>query len=673
MMSTKAFQRIIVVLVLLAVTFTVTWPVLLNPNSMILGYSGDSTGTIYDIWAQRTYGLRIFGSHEVFWRGFPFGFIGNYSPGFANSLLTTISFVFSFPLGEILAYNLLIMIGIFSTGYFMYWACLRFGCQWHVSLWGGVAFTMFPFHQLAAGGWISQVQLGLIPIALVWCHEFLVSPSWRKFGKMTVVVVISIVTNAYVFLMVCVMVASTVLYGLPRLIKACRRTSLRSQVPTGLVIILGASCVAFILNNLNLGVARSNDELSVYGLRIRELFQPTELASLLPRSIPRLMPSMYHGSNIVEVSQFLGFFTIASAIAGSLYFVRRREMVKIFSWLLFLGLIAVWVGASQGLTVFGNPLPVPAQFINSIAPYWRVYGRFGVVVMVVSVLAACLFWNDIIGRLSKPWGYLLVTGMICVSFTELWSPLPGKTTSFATPSYVKVLQSPDVNAVAMFPVVPDGHLVTYDQVFWQRLHGKKLMNGGPGGTDSYDFQMAFSNLANPFLSKAFGEVGIDTVVVDKNAYRNVTGREPTVMDKGLVSIFNDDQYEVFRVLRSKDSLAIWPSGVQATELNTDGQTWRWTDNNFKIRYITSKPGCYELKFSAPRAEGQASIAFSKDGWVARRNSSYGMVLQVYLGNESGVIEAKSESALIQLPGGRRASFFLSDIQASRIADICVNG
>ena len=672
-MSNKAFQRTVVVLVLLAVTFTVTWPVLLNPNSMILGYSGDSTGTIYDIWAQRTYGLRIFGSHEVFWRGFPFGFIGNYSPGLANSLLTTISFIFSFPLGEILAYNLLIMIGVFSTGYFMYWACLRFGCYWHVSLWGGVAFTMFPFHQLAAGGWISQVQLGLIPIALVWCHEFLGSPSWRKFGKITVVVVISIVTNAYVFLMVCVMVASTVLYGLPRLIKAYRRTSLRSQVLTGLVIILGTSCVAFILNNLNLGVARSNDELSVYGLRIRELFQPTELASLLPRSIPRLMPSMYHGSNIVEVSQFLGFFTIASAIAGFLYFVRRREMVKIFSWLLFLGLIAVWVGASQSLTVFGNSLPVPAQFINSIAPYWRVYGRFGVVVMVVTVLAACLFWNDIVGRLSKPWGYLLVAGMICISFTELWSPLPGKTTSFATPSYVKVLQSPDVNAVAMFPVVPDGHLVTYDQVFWQRLHGKKLMNGGPGGTDSYDFQMAFSNLANPLLSKAFGEVGIDTVVVDKNAYRTVTGREPTVVDKGLVSIFNDDQYEVFRVLRRKNSLAIWPSGVQATELNSDGQTWRWTDNNFKIRYIASQPGCYELKFSAPRAEGQASIAFSKDGWVARRNSAYGMTLQVYLGNESGVIEAKSESALIQLPDGRRASFFLSDIQASRIADICING
>jgi hypothetical protein len=640
---------------------------------MILGYSGDSTGTIYDIWAQRTYGLRVFGNHEVFWRGFPFGFIGNYSPGLANSLLTTISFIFSFALGEILAYNLLIMIGIFSTGYFMYWACLRFGCQWHVSLWGGVAFTMFPFHQLAAGGWISQVQLGLIPIALVWCHEFLASPSRRKFGKMIVVVVISIVTNAYVFLMVCVMVASTVLYGLPRLIKACRRTSLRSQVLTGLVIILGTSCAAFILDNLNLGVARSNDELSVYGLRIRELFHPTELASLLPRSIPRLMPSMYHGSNIVEVSQFLGFFTIASAIAGSLYFVRRREMVKIFSWLLFIGLIAVWVGASQGLTVFGNSLPVPAQFINSIAPYWRVYGRFGVVVMVVSVFAACLFWNDIVGRLSKPLGYLLVTGMICVSFTELWSPLPGKTTSFATPSYVKVLQSPDVSAVAMFPVVPDGHLVTYDQVFWQRIHGKKLMNGGPGGTDSYDFQMAFSNLANPLLSKAFGEVGIDTVVVDKNAYRTVTGREPTVVDKGLVSIFNDDQYEVFRVLRRKDSLAIWPSGVQATEINSDGQTWRWTDNNFKIRYIASQPGCYELKFSAPRAEGQASIAFSKDGWVARRNSSYGMVLQVYLGNESGVIEAKSESALIQLPDGRRASFFLSDIQASRIADICING
>ena len=639
---------------------------------MILGYSGDSTGTIYDIWAQRTYGLRIFGNHEVFWRGFPFGFTGNYSPGLANSLLTTISFIFSFALGEILTYNLLIMIGIFSTGYFMYWACTKFGCRWHVSLWGGVAFTMFPFHQLAAGGWISQVQLGLIPIALVWCYEFLTSPNWRKFGKMTVVVFISAITNAYIFLMVGVMLASTVVYGLPRLTKVWRKTSFRSQVLTGSVIVFGTSCAALILNNLDLGVARSNTELSVYGLRIRELFRPTELASLLPKSIPRITPPIYHGSNIVEVSQFLGFFTIASAVAGCLYFLRRKEILRILSWLSFLCLIAVWVGASQGLAVFGNSLPVPAQVINSIAPYWRVYSRFGVVVMAVFVLAACLFWNDVIGRVSKPWRSVLVIGMICISFIELWSPLPGKTTSFTTPSYIKVLQSPDIKSVAMYPVVPDGHLVTYDQVFWQRLHRKKLMNGGPAGTDSYDFQMAFSNLANPQLSKAFGEVGIDAVVVDKNAYRTVTGREPTVADTGLVSIFNDNQYQVFRVMRRKDSLAIWPSGVQATEINSDGQTWRWTDNNFKIRYVSSRPGCYEIKFSAPRVEGEANISFSKDGWVARRNSGHGLKLQVYLGNESGVIQAKSKSALVQLQDGRKVAFFLSDIQTIRIADVCIN-
>ena len=673
MASTKAFRCITVVLVLLAVTLLVTWPVLLHPNSMILGYSGDSTGTIYDIWAQRTYGLRIFGNHEVFWRGFPFGFTGNYSPSLANSLLTTTSFIFSFALGEILTYNLLIMIGIFSTGYFMYWACTKFGCRWYVSMWGGVAFTMFPFHQLAAGGWISQVQLGIVPIALVWCHEFITSPNWKKFGKVTIVVFISAITNAYVFLMVGVMAASTVVYGLPQLTKVWRKTSIRSQVFIGSIIILGISCVAFVLHNLDLGIDRSNTELSAYGLRIRELFQPTELASLLPKSVPRLMPSMYHGSNIVEVSQFLGFFTIASATVGFLYFLRRKEMLRIFTWLLFLSLMAIWVGASQGLTVFSYGLPVPAQVINSVAPYWRVYGRFGVVVMVVFVLAACLFWNDVIGRVSKPWRFVLVIGMISISFIELWSPLPGKTTTFTTPSYIKVLESPDIKSVAMYPVVPDGHLVTYDQVFWQRLHGKKLMNGGPGGTDSYDFQMAFSNLANPQLSKAFGEVGIDAVVVDKNSYRTVTGREPIVADTSLVSIYDDNQYQVFRVMRRKDSLAIWPSGVQVTEINSDGQTWRWTDNNFKIRYISSRPGCYEIKFSAPRAEGEANISFSKEGWVARRNSSYGLKLQVYLGNESGVIQAKSESALVQLQDGRKVAFFLSDIQAKRIADVCING
>jgi hypothetical protein len=673
MASTKAFRCITVVLVLLVVTLLVTWPVLLHPKSMILGYSGDSTGTIYDIWAQRTYGLRIFGNHEVFWRGFPFGFTGNYSPGFANSLLTTLSFALSFALGEIPTYNLLIMVGIFSTGYFMYWACTKFGCQWYVALWGGVAFTMFPFHQLAAGGWITQVQLGPIPIALVWCHEFLNSPNWKKCGKVSLLLFISAITNAYVFLMVGVIVASTVVYGLPRLSKAWRDSSLHSQLFIASTTIIGTSCFAFSFQKLDLGVSRSNSELSVYGLRIRELLLPTELATILPKFIPRITTSMHHGSNWVEVSQFLGFFTIASASGGLLYFAKRKKTFRVFSWLLFLSLIFSWFGASQGLTVFSYDLPIPAQAINSVAPYWRVYSRFGVVIMAVFVLAACLFWNDVIGRVSKPWRSVIVIGMIGISLIELWSPLPGKTTSFTTPSYVEVIQTPDINSVVMYPVVPDGHSVAYDQVFWQRLHGKKLVNGGPVGTDSYDFQMAFSNLENPQLSRAFAEVGIDAVVVDKNAYRTVTGRKPIVTDSSLESIYDDDQYQVFRVMGRKDTLAIWPSGVQATEINSDGQTWRWTDNNFNIRYISSRPGCYEIRFSAPRAEGQAEIIFSKDGWVARRNSGYGLILRVYLGNESGAIQAQSESGLVQLPDGRQIAFFLSDILALRIADVCIDG
>ena len=671
MMSAKAFRRITVSLVFLALTFILTWPVLIHPKSMILGYSGDSTGTIYDIWTQRTYGLRILGNHEVFWRGFPFGYIGNYSPGFANTLTTVVGFLFSFALGEIPTYNLLIMVGIFSSGYFMYWACSKFGCRWYISLWGGVAFTMFPFHQLAAGGWISQVQLGLIPIALVWCYEFLISPNWKQFGKVIIIVFISAITNAYIFLMVCVIVASTVVYGLPRLFSALKNASELNKLLAASMSIWGSICVGLILNNLDIGVARSNDELSIYGLRLRELFHPTDLASLLPKSVPRITPSMYHGSNVVEVSQFLGFFTIVSAIAGAVCFSRRKDVIRIIPWLLFLCLIAAWVGASQGFTVFGYALPVPAQAISHFAPYWRVYGRFGVVIMAVFVLAACLFWNDVILRVSKPWRLILVTGMICVSFIELWSPLPGKTTSFVTPSYVKVLRSQSIDAIAMYPVVPDGHLVTYDQVFWQRLHGKLLMNGGPSGSDALDFQMAFSNLSNQHLSEAFGVVGIDSVVVDKNAYRSVTGREPTVTDTGLVSIFDDDQYQVFRVVGSKDYLAIWPSGVQATEINSDGQSWRWTDNNFKIRYISSRPGCYEIKLSAPWVEGTTNVVFSKDGWVEQRNSGYDLTLQVYLGNYSGVIQAKSQSALVQLPDGRRVGFFLSDIQAIRIADECI--
>jgi hypothetical protein len=501
----------------------------------------------------------------------------------------------------------------------------------------------------------------------------LISPNWKQFGKVIIIVFISVITNAYIFLMVCVIVASTFVYGLPRLFKAWQNSSERNKLFAASMTICGSICVGLALNNLDLGVTRSNDELSIYGLRLRELFHPTDLASLLPKGIPRITPSMYHGSNVVEVSQFLGFFTIVSAIAGAVYFSRRKEMIRVISWLLFLCLIAAWVGASQGFTVFGYAIPVPAQAISYFAPYWRVYGRFGVVIMAVFVLAACLFWNDVIVRVSKPWRFILVTGMICVSFIELWSPLPGKTTSFVTPSYVKVLQSQSIDAIAMYPVVPDGHLVTYDQVFWQRLHGKQLMNGGPIGSDSHDFQMAFSNLSNQHLSKTFGVVGIDSVVVDKNAYRSVTGREPTVTDPGLVSIFDDDQYQVFRVMGTRDSLAIWPSGVQATETNPDGQTWRWTDNNFKIRYISSRPGCYEIKFSAPWAEGTANIAFSKDGWVEQRNSGYDLTLQVYLGLESGVIQAESQAALVQLSDGRRVGFFLSDIQAIRIANVCING
>jgi hypothetical protein len=668
--SNKTVARLTAITVLIFITLVVTWPVLLHPKSMILGYSGDSTGTIYDLWTQKTFGLRLFGNHEVFWRGFPFGFSGNYSPGIANSLLTTIGFLLSFPLGEIAAYNFLIMAGVFLSGYMMYWACSSFGCKWYVSCWGGVAFTMFPFHQLAAGGWISQVQLGAIPVALVWSHQFLLLPDRRKFTKLFLLLGITAVTNAYVFLMVFVVIAATIVYGIPRHFKQLRTIKTQTRVKIVAMTLFSTSLIVLSIRVLDFRVVRSSAELDTYGLRLRELLKPTELATLLPRNIPRLLPPEYHGSNVVEVSQFLGFLTIGSLIVGLLFFIKKRELLATYSWLIFLGFVAVWIGASQGLHVMNYSLPVPADLINTFVPYWRVYSRFGVVVMAVAVLAACLFWSSLLDHIVKPLRYLIVIGMISISFFELWSPLPGKTTTFTTPSYVEVLKSPGINAVAMYPVVPDGHLVTYDQVFWQRLHTKKLMNGGPAGSAPYDFSMAFSNVENPELSTTLATAGIDAVVIDKNAYRAVNGREANVLDKRLESIFNDGQYQVFRVVNRRRTVAVWPIGVQATEIGSNGQTNRWTGNNFGLRYMAPRPGCYELRFNAPRSEGLASITFSKGSWSVKRDSGIDLVIKVDLDNKRGVIQAKSTAPLTKLPDGRQVAFYLSDIRSTRVSKSC---
>jgi hypothetical protein len=240
------------------------------------------------------------------------------------------------------------------------------------------------------------------------------------------------------------------------------------------------------------------------------------------------------GSNITEQTLFLGWTALGCAgwMIGQA-FKSKSPLPEDWRWTIFgifaaMGLCLIWSGPPfvplGGWIVEGNRIqadwkwPLPSWWMHAWLPMFRVYSRFAVgVQMGCSVLFGLgLAWI----RRKVAWkgrlGLVLLLGMaLAWEYQTRFVLFDTKTVPAV---YRWLAEEPGEFAVLEYPWRESGHAQTYRYLFYQRIHGKHLINGGnPNGTME-TIRQEFRDLAHPHLGKVLNELGVRYVLVHPYAY-----------------------------------------------------------------------------------------------------------------------------------------------------------
>jgi hypothetical protein len=563
------------------VATVVTWPLASDIDGLVFGRPGDSLGTIWSLWRDQTQGFRPIGSTEVDLVGAPFGFQRNATPDLLSLAVGGAGWALTAVTDEVAAYNVLVLSGLALSGAAMYWLARTLGARPLPAAWAGLVFEIFPWHLERAAGAPSQTHLEAIPLVLIGAVRWHRRPSPGNAAVIVACLALGMSTDPYVGLMTLVVTAVALVVSWGLLVRQRGLGSLRGRITP---LALGVAAVPTLVYGVVFASRgdqesisaligeRTVESLQVFGARLTELGLPAYNHPAFGRWTEPFFAERLHGSNFAETSLFLGWVTTGLAGTALVLAWRRRHRLH--------DLDRLWVTLGGALIVAGlvvslrSPfplglvdVPLASEAVFAVAPYWRVYSRFVVLVIVGLILLGVFTLARAQGSDRKVLAVGLPALAIALSAAELTVDLP----TFRVGDPPRVYRDPALrgeSVIADYPLDAPGSMRTSEALFRQRHHGAPLLNGGPPGTDPDAFMESVLSLDQRGTVERLAYAGIGLVIVN--------GRQPAA-SQALTPIAGDARSRAYRVTaEAAAGVAVFRSGVLRGERGPRGRVWRWS-------------------------------------------------------------------------------------------------
>lgn len=521
----------------------VSWPISSGLGSVVVGSFGqDSTGAITWLWTlQQEGGFRLTGSTLHTLTGAPLGWIEGNGLNIQWALPYYPAFLATKVVGEVVAYNLVILSGLVLSGAAMYALTRYLGCHPAVCAWAALVYVLFPWHleRVLHGSLVHLEALPLLVLALVAVSR---APgdgrrrTWLLAG-VGAANLAAWTSSGYYGAMA--LVATAAFAGAVALAQRERLAAERLRAIVGVAgsAVVAAAVVYGIGKSGSVDTAieqfgRTPVDLEAYGLRLHELVVPTSENLLLGGWTESFLEARRHSSNGTETANYVGLLTIALAVTGLVVAWRASQAARAVA----LGLGAVVVVA----VLFALPSPLlgidvmPSRLLfEFVSSGLRVPSRWIVLVMTALVPLAALGLQAVWRALASRSGsrlpaarYGIVAGAFVISFLELYSgPI--------APTF-RVPPVPDVyRAVAE---APDGTLAEYPlrrsdiYLFWQREHGRPIVNVRLPGAPADDVARTLVDPRAPGTAAALASLGVTAIVTRADALSFAEDGFPPVPD-----------------------------------------------------------------------------------------------------------------------------------------------
>jgi O-antigen/teichoic acid export membrane protein len=557
-----AAEGLVVLIAASALVCVLFWSVVSSIGSTFVGNEGsDSSGTIGWLWRLQQEGYHLFGETTHVLTGAPLGWEEANGLNLQWLLFYYPAYLAAKVIGEVAAFNLVVLSGYVFSGAAMYLLTRYLGCNRFVAAWAAGVFIVFPWHLERAEhpSFLHMEVLVFLVLALVAAAE---KASTRRLALVGAATFACWLAVGY--------------YGVMAAIGACAFALAASAVIARgrrLRLVVGVSAAALV-GTVLMGIAgvsggvgsgggldRELGDLSVYGLRPDELVVPSDQNLFIGDRLEAYHAARLHGSNATETENYVGLLTIALALGWLIVVWRRKSDLARRVVLATTGLVGVLFAA----LLFAAPTPVdlfgqvfswpPTRLLWELIPAFRVPSRWVALVMTALVPLAALglqaIWTAV-GRRSRSDSthrfaqIAVVAGAMAVSFFELTidPAQPLGHTQPVPPEYAALSRTRE-GILAEYPLRASE---TY--ALWQRSHGRPLLNGAPEGTPADDLRRVLLDPAAPGTASALAFLGVTAIVV-----------HPGTSDVEVVprSPARGEGYEL--VERFADGSSVWKVGA----------------------------------------------------------------------------------------------------------------
>jgi O-antigen/teichoic acid export membrane protein len=511
-------------LVLLGCTIFVCilmWPVVLHLGSTIIGSPGsDSTGSVSFFWTlTHESGFHLLGNTHHTLSGAPFGWDEGNGLNIQWSLPYYPAYLAARLFGPVVAYNLVTLAGYILSGASMYLLARYLRCSRLVAAWAAMVFIIFPWHfARAEHASLTHIEvLALLVLALVAAVR---SPTWIRFGFVGLATLACWLTSGYFGGMAVITVVAFSV-GAALLVRARSGLLLAGGAIGATVLASGLVAIGSYASGVNAGagIEREAAALEAYGLRPRELVVPAP--NHLVFGLNGFWRRHVHGSNLTEISNYLGLVTLALALTWLVLVLGRRNGRAAAT----AGLVATFVVGF----LFSLPSPVagismPSKLLWDVLPAFRVPSRWDPLLMTAVLPLAALGLQ----RVRAALGVAAVGVALVLSFLELSTH---RVAHFRTvpvpPEYTALKRGTPAGVLAESPL---GYSDLYR--LWQRIHGRPLVNGAPEGSLADQGHLMVLDPKEPGTSSELSLLGVTAIVLHPGGPGDVPvqPREPAPSD-----------------------------------------------------------------------------------------------------------------------------------------------
>ncbi len=608
-------NKILILLFFILLSSIITYPTIFKMNSHLYGSGGDALGAVWHLWWLKYAHLHRLSPETCHLIAYPYGVNFAYAATrhfLWESLLLPVSLKF----GEVFAYNFSVLPSFFLSAIIAYYLVYYFTKNKLASLIAGIIYAFCPFHfthsyqhlTLANIQWIPLFFLALFNLderrtygsailaALAFSLVFLSNYYYGYF--------VTIFTGVFILWRVWYGWRNRRLSGYPviRLSGEKKDRSLitdhRSPLKT-MRVVLVATVVALaiilpaiypILKNVfspkptalaSLRYERSFSGLFTYSAHLFHYLIPSGDNPFIG-GFTRNFIKVYHP---VEQTLYLGWVGIILSIIAIREWRRKNKLVnkliskqvnkgtqkqntdnrltgqlanwstrtqKGVSFFLFAGIMALIFSHAPWTDIGPFRIFFPSYFMYKIAPMFRCYARFGILVMLsVSVLAG-IGLASILQKIKTPQKreilVALIVLLICIEFAPTF-PAPMINAVDPPPVYEWLSKQEGDFIVAEYPMEND-----VEYLFWQRIHQKRLVNGALPGTHADKVRKEIVDILDPKTPGILKHLGAKYVIFHPEKYATsnevaIIGEIPDIKKQpGLRLIKSFPEAEVYEVM-----------------------------------------------------------------------------------------------------------------------------